>query len=128
MNLELIAALLEGFVFYGMIYSLLFLTLSLLKRHYLKDLCKYGGTKEKPGRACVVCSYNKVTVKGTAASRVFCRLKAEAVEWGSKWPDANHLGLARPQRSPSAVSLIRSIRFVQVEPLINPVRSRQPGD
>jgi hypothetical protein len=25
-------------------------------------------------------SYNKVTVKGTAASRVFCRLKAEAVE------------------------------------------------
>ena len=25
-------------------------------------------------------SYNIVTVKGTAASRVFCRLKAEAVE------------------------------------------------
>lgn len=58
MNLELIAALLEGFVFYGMIFSLLFLPFSLLKRHYLKDLCKYVGTKEKPGRACVVCSYN----------------------------------------------------------------------
>ena len=58
MNLELIAALLEGFVFYGLIFSLLFLLFSLLKGHYLKDLCKYGGTKEKPGRACVVCSYN----------------------------------------------------------------------
>lgn len=58
MNLELLAALLEGFVFYGIIYSLLFLPFSLLKRHYLKDLCKYGGTKEKPGWACVVCSYN----------------------------------------------------------------------
>ena len=37
-------------------------------------------------------SYNIVTVKGTAASRVFCRLKAEAVEWESKWPDAITLG------------------------------------
>ena len=61
-------------------------------------------------------SYNKVTVKGTAASRVFCRLKAEAVEWESKWPDTHHLGLTRPQWSQSAVSLIRSIRFAQVEP------------
>jgi len=61
-------------------------------------------------------SYNIVTAKGTAASRVFCRLKAEAVEWENKWPDDTYLGLTRPKQSPSAVSLIRSIRFAQVVP------------
>lgn len=56
--MDLLIALLEGFVFYGIIYSLLLLPFNLLKQHYLRNLCKYGGTKERPGRACVVCSYN----------------------------------------------------------------------
>lgn len=58
MNTELLVALLEGFVFYGIIYSLLFMPLRFLKQHYVRKLCKYRGTTEQPGRACVVCSYN----------------------------------------------------------------------
>ena len=57
-NLEQLAALLEGFIFYGIIYLMLLVLFSLLKQRYLRGLCKFGGTKEKPGRACVVCSYN----------------------------------------------------------------------
>ena len=63
-------------------------------------------------------------MKGTAASRVFCRLEAEAVEWESNWSDTIYLGLTRPQRSLPAASLIRSIRFAQVEPSNLLVRSR----
>lgn len=36
----------------------------------------------------ILISYNKDTVKGTAASRVFCHLKPKLLEWESKWPDA----------------------------------------
>ena len=36
------------------------------------------------GDCCEITSYNKVTVKGAAASRVFSHLKAEAVRMGEK--------------------------------------------
>ena len=41
-------------------------------------------------------SYNINTAQGTAASRAFCHLKAEAVEWERKWTDVFVLGLTRP--------------------------------
>ena len=46
--------------------------------------------------AVVTTSYNKDTVKGTAASRVFFRLRAEAARMREEWPDYHHHGLARP--------------------------------
>ena len=58
MNLELLAALLDGFIFYGILYSLPFLVVGLLRQHYIRKLCKYRGTGEKPGRKCVICAYH----------------------------------------------------------------------
>ena len=46
--------------------------------------------------------YNRFTVQGTAASRVFFRIVAKAVRMGGHWPDANLQGLTRPNESPSA--------------------------
>ena len=66
--------------------------------------------------SCHDTSYNKDKVLGTAASRVYFHLKAEAVRMERKWSDACYLGPARPSRSLSAASLIRSIRFKQVVP------------
>ena len=58
MDLQLLAALLDGFIFYGILYSLPFLIAGLLKQHYVKKLCRYRGAGEKPGRACVICAYH----------------------------------------------------------------------
>ena len=60
-------------------------------------------------------SYNIITVQGAAASRVFFLLVAEAGRMREKWSDDFHFGLTRPFVSLSAASLIRSIRFMQVE-------------
>ena len=46
--------------------------------------------------------YNRFTVQGTAASRVFFRIVAKAVRMGGHWPDFRLQGLARPKESPSA--------------------------
>lgn len=46
-------------------------------------------------------SYNNVTEKGTAASRVFFHLVAEAVRMREKSPDPCIHGLTRPLGSPS---------------------------
>ena len=61
-------------------------------------------------------SYNKVTVIGTAASRVFSILLPKLLEWEGKWSGALFLELTRSLRSQSAASLIRSIRCKQVVP------------
>lgn len=53
-------------------------------------------------------------VRQPAAS--FSISKPKRLEWESKWLDIVHLGLTRPQVSPSAASLIRGIRFAQVVP------------
>ncbi len=42
-----------------------------------------------------ITSYNKDTDLGTAASRVYFHLKAEAVECESKWSDGFNLELVR---------------------------------
>ena len=55
-------------------------------------------------------------VKGTAASCVLFRLRAEAARMREEWPDYHHQRATRPQRSLSAAALVRSIRFVQVVP------------
>ena len=73
-------------------------------------------------------SYNKDTVKGTAASRVFFHLRAEAVRMREEWPDLIDQGPARPQGSPSAAFLIRSIRFAQVVPPAFGAFVSTPGD
>ena len=48
--------------------------------------------------------------------------KPKLLEWESKWSDTFHFGPARPYGSQSAASLIRSIRFKQVEPPFRCVR------
>lgn len=58
MDLELLAALLDGLIFYGFICLLPFLALDLLKQHNIRKLCKYRGVKGKPGPACVICAYH----------------------------------------------------------------------
>ena len=60
--------------------------------------------------------YNKFTVEGTAASRVFFRIVAKAVRMGGHWPDIQPQGQTRPFESPFSQPLIRSVRFMQVEP------------
>ena len=46
--------------------------------------------------------YNRFTVKGTAASRVFFRIVAKAVRMRAYWPDVFLQGLTRPLKSLSA--------------------------
>ena len=46
--------------------------------------------------------YNRFTVQGTAASRVFFRIVAKAVRMGRYWPGVHLQGLTRPKESPSA--------------------------
>lgn len=46
--------------------------------------------------------YNRFTVKGTAASRVFFRIIAKAVRMRVYWPDICLQGPTRPPESPSA--------------------------
>ena len=46
--------------------------------------------------------YNRFTVRGTAASRVFFRIIAKAVRMGGHWPDVQLQGLTRPIESQSA--------------------------
>lgn len=58
MDLKLLAALLNGFIFYGILYALPLLGADLLKQHHIRKLCKYRRTKEKPGPACVICAYH----------------------------------------------------------------------
>ena len=58
MDLELLAALLDGFIFYGILYGLLFAGAGFLKQRYIRKLCKYRGTGEEPGRKCVICAYH----------------------------------------------------------------------
>lgn len=58
MDLELLAALLDGFIFYGILYAASFLCVDLLKQRYIRKLCKYRGGREKPGSACVICAYH----------------------------------------------------------------------
>ena len=57
----------------------------------------------------------KIEAKYTAASRVL-PTQSRSCRMGEKWPDARYQGLTRPKWSPSAASLIRSIRFTQVVP------------
>ena len=57
----------------------------------------------------------KNAARDTAASRVL-PTQSRSCRMGEKWPDAVFQGLTRPTRSPSAASLIRSIRFTQVVP------------
>lgn len=59
MNLELLAALLDGFIFYGILYGLLFAGAGLLKQHYIRKLCKHSAAKGKPGPFCVICAYHR---------------------------------------------------------------------
>lgn len=56
--MEFLISLLKGLVFYGILYSLPFGGIHLLKQHYIRALCKYKGAKEQPGAACVICAYH----------------------------------------------------------------------
>ena len=58
----------------------------------------------------------KLRLKARQPAASFSISKPKLLEWESKWPVSTHLGPTRPHRSPSAASLIRSIRFTQVEP------------
>lgn len=58
MDWNSLAALLASFMVIGFLCSLPFLIIDLLKQHYIRQLCKYKGTKGKPGPACVICAYH----------------------------------------------------------------------
>ena len=69
-----------------------------------------------PAELHVITPTIKLRLKAWQPAASFSISKPKLLEWESKWPDSNHLGLTRPHRSQSAASLIRSIRFTQVEP------------
>ena len=54
---------------------------------YSPSPCKFSSVKSSWGLDFLFAGYNKDTVKGTAASRVFFRLRAEAVRMREEWPD-----------------------------------------
>ena len=58
MDWELLAVLLDGFIFYGILYSLSFFAVGSLKQCYIRKLCRYRRSKEKQGPACVICAYH----------------------------------------------------------------------
>lgn len=61
MDLESLAALLDGFIFYGILYSLLLMALSAFKQCHIRKLCRYRGTgagqwpRKPPGRGTAHC-------------------------------------------------------------------------
>lgn len=57
------------------------------RKDVLKGACKFSSVKSSWGLDFLFAGYNKDTVKGTAASRVFFRLRAEAVRMREEWPD-----------------------------------------
>ena len=58
MDLEFWASLLKGFIFYGILYSIPIFIMEALIQYYIRKLCKYRGTKLKPGPVCVTCAYH----------------------------------------------------------------------
>lgn len=58
MDWEVFTTVFYGLVFYGALCSLPLFVIDLLKQHYVRKLCRYRGTKEKPGPGCVICAYH----------------------------------------------------------------------
>ncbi len=80
--------------------------IGLLTKQRKKDT---GKTAYKKGRLDLASSHTlyhpitiRITVQGTAASRVFFRIVAKAVRMRRKWPDVILQGPTRPLKSPSA--------------------------
>lgn len=58
MDWDFLVVFLDGLIFYGILYSLPFVAIELLKQYNIRKLCRYQGRKGKPGAACVICAYH----------------------------------------------------------------------
>ena len=74
---QFIAVFLDLSIAFLILYLLLMIIVLFFQQLYIRTRCQYRGFKEKPGRACVVCKYQKECSRAWKSKDyvqyIFCR-------------------------------------------------------
>lgn len=76
--LQFIAVFLDLGLFLFSLCALPIMLIFFFQQIYIRMRCKYRGFREKPGRACVICKYQKECVRASESEEYeryfFCRI------------------------------------------------------